>query len=209
MFANGHYLIDTTGDYVYLLELIINQSRYAVQLNAFLIDTAIAAANVWVLPAGATWAIPTAQAILPYITIFANNNFGALIGFSAGSFPTAAISGIPPAQTEAPVYAISQAILSTTAPQVTPYSSFLVYCNLVNNKAVIPSQLIYSFTPTDSEFGALEVFAPTAELGWNKIESGQYTGFTIEFRDQLGNPVAFQDPNTLITLFTKNKDDVA
>jgi hypothetical protein len=44
-------------------------------------------------------------------------------------------------------------------------------------------------------------------MGWNKIENGSYTGFRIEIRDQFGNPVAFQDPNTLITLYTKNKDE--
>ncbi|MGL5964227.1 MAG: hypothetical protein ACRCZ2_07530, partial [Fusobacteriaceae bacterium] len=77
----------------------------------------------------------------------------------------------------------------------------------VNNKAVIPSQLIYSFTPTNSTFGALQTYQANAELGWNKITSGQYNSFVIEFRDQLGNQVAFQDPNTLITLYTKNEID--
>jgi hypothetical protein len=207
MVANKHYLTTSTGSYVYLLELVINQSRYAVQLNSFLISTAIATANSWTIASGATWVLPT-NSILPYLVVPATNNFGKLIGFSAGQYPAGAITGSPPAQVQTPAYASSQSILSTTAPQITPYSSFLVYCSLVNNRAVIPSQLIYSFTPTDSTFGALQTFQPQAELGWNKIVDGQYTSFLIEFRDQLGNPISFQDPNTLITLYTKNKNEM-
>jgi hypothetical protein len=207
MVANKHYLTTSTGNYVYLLELVVNQPQYAVQLNTFLISTAIATANTWSLPAGATWVLPNND-ILPYLVVPSNNNFGKLIGFTAGQYPAGVIAGVPPAQTQTPSYPTSQSVLSTIAPQITPYSSFLVYCSLVNNRAVIPSQLIYSFTPTDSTFGALQVFQPQAELGWNKVLDGQSNSFVIEFRDQLGNPVAFEDPNTLITLYTKNKNEM-
>jgi hypothetical protein len=204
MVANKHYLTTSTGQYVYLLEMVINQSRYAVQINNYLISTAIATSNSWTLPAGATWVLPT-NPILPYMVIPSGNNFGLLIGYEAGQYPAGAITGSPPAQVQTPAYTTSQSSLSTLAPQITPYSSFLVYCTLVNNKAVIPNQLIYSYTPTDTTFGALQKYSPDAELGWNKVEDGNYNQFTIEFRDQLGRPVVFKDPNTLITLLTKNK----
>ena len=208
MVANGHYLTTATGDNVYLLEMVVNQALYAVQVNNFLVSVAIATANGWTVAggAGATWVLPVLP-ILPYLVVPANNNFGKVIGFQAGQYPAGVIAGVPPAQTQTPAFASSQSELSTTAPQITPYSSFLVFCSLVNNRAVIPSQLVYSFTPTDSTFGALQKFEPNAELSWNKIIDGQYNSFVVEFRDQLGNPVAFQDPNTLITLYTKNKDE--
>lgn len=206
MYANKHYLNATSGD-VYLLEMVINQARYAVQVNNFLISTAIATANSWTVPAGATWVLPT-NPILPYLVVPATNNFGKLIGFTAGQYPAGVIAGAPPAQTQTPSFAVSQSELSTLAPQITPYSSFLVFCSLVNNRAVIPSQLIFSFTPTDSTFGALQTYQPNAELGWNKIENGTYNSFIIEFRDQFGGQVAFEDPNTLITLYTKNKNEL-
>jgi hypothetical protein len=207
MVANGHYLTTATGDNVYLLEMVINQSLYAVQVNNFLVSVAIATANAWTLPASATWVLPVLP-ILPYLVVPATNNFGKIIGFQAGQYPAGVIAGVPPAQTQTPAFATSQSELSTTAPQITPYSSFLVFCSLVNNRAVIPSQLVYSFTPKDSVFGAIAVYEPNAELSWNKIIDGQYNSFVVEFRDQLGNPVAFQDPNTLITLYTKNKDEM-
>jgi hypothetical protein len=206
MYANKHYLNAVSGD-VYLLEMVVNQARYAVQVNNFLISTAIATANTWTVPAGATWVLPT-NPILPYLVVPATNNFGAVIGFEAGQYPAGVIAGAPPAQTQTPSFAVSQSELSTLAPQITPYSSFLVFCSLVNNRAVIPSQLLFSFTPTDSTFGALQTYQPNAELGWNKIENGTYNSFIIEFRDQFGGQVAFEDPNTLITLYTKNKNEL-
>jgi len=209
MYGNGHYLTTSSGNIVYLMELVVNQSLYAVQLNNFLISTTIATNNSWTIAPTATWVLPT-NPILPYF-IVPNNNFGALIGFTAGQYPLSnpdgVIAGVPPAQTQTPAYTESQSTLSSVAPQITPYSSFLVFCSLVNNKAVIPSQLIYSFTPTNATFGALQTYQPSAELPWNRIVDGQYNSFTIEIRDQVGNIVQFQDPNTLITLYTKNMDD--
>jgi hypothetical protein len=206
MYANKHYLNTSAGQIVYLLELVINQSRYAVSLNSYLISTAIATANTWTLPAGATWVLPT-NSILPYLVVSSSNNFGKLIGFAGGQYPSGSISGSPPAQTQTPSYAVAQSILSTVAPQITPYTSILVFCSLVNNRSTIPSQLLYSYTPIDATFGALQEYAPQAELGWNEVQDGTYTQFTIELRDQLGNNISFQDPNTLITLATKNKSE--
>lgn len=205
-FANKHYLV--SGSFVvYLLEIVVNQSRYAVQLNSFLISTAIATANTWTLPAGATWVLPT-NPILPYLVISSSNNFGKLIGFAGGQFPSGSIAGTPPAQVQTPSYAISQSILSTIAPQITPYSSFLVYCSLVNNRSTIPSNLIYTYSPTNSTFGSLQNHSPTAEFAWNDCLNGTYTNFIVEIRDQVGNIISFQDNNTLITLILKDKDEL-
>jgi len=206
MYGNGHYMIASTGD-VYFLEMVINQSQYAVQVNNYLISATIATANGWTLPASPTWVLPT-NPILPYLVVPATNNFGLVIGFEAGQYPAGTITGVPPAQVQTPAFVSSQSELSTKAPQITPYSSFLVFCSLVNNRAVIPSQLFFSFTPTDSTFGALQTYQPNAELGWNKVENGTYNSFVVEFRDQFGGQVAFQDPNTLITLYTKNKNEL-
>jgi hypothetical protein len=206
MYANGHYLIDANGNYVYLLEMVVNQAQYAVQVNNYVISVALATTNVWVLPPAPTWVLPT-NLILPYLVIPSTNNFGKLIGFTAGQYPAGTITGPPPAQVQTPAFTSAQSTLSTVAPQITPYSSFLVFCSLVNNKAVIPSQLVFSFTPTNATFGALQTYSANAELGWNKITAGQYNSFVVEFRDQLGQAIQFQDPNTLITLYTKNESE--
>lgn len=208
MYANKHYLTTSTGDIVYLLEMVVNQARYAVQVNSYVISATLATTNNWTIASGATWVLPT-NLILPYLVIPSTNNFGLLIGFQAGQYPAGTITGTPPSQVQTPAFTSAQSTLSSTAPQITPYSSFLVFCSLVNNKAVIPNQLIYSYTPTDATFGALQKYSPDAELGWNKIENGVYNQFVVEFRDQLGRQVVFKDPNTLITLLTKNKYEMS
>jgi len=210
MIQNGHYLINSSsGDFVYLLEMVINQSQYAVQINNYVISSALATTNGWTLPSSPTWALPTSL-ILPYITIPATNNFGLLVGYTAGQYPAGVINAsganAPPAQTQTPAFTSAQSELSDLAPQITPYSSVLVFCSLVNNTAVVPSQLLFSFTPTDAGFGSLQNFK-TYEFAWNKCSDGSYPQFTIEFRDQLGNALVFEDPNTLITLVLKNRDD--
>jgi hypothetical protein len=206
MIGNGHYLVNTSsGDFVYLLEMVINQSQYAVQINNYIISATIATSNGWTLPASPTWVLPT-NPILPYITILATNNFGLLVGYEAGQYPAGTITGTPPSQVQTPAFTSAQSELSQLAPQITPYSSVLVFCSLVNNTAVVPSQLLFSFTPTDAGFGALQNFK-TYEFAWNKCSDGSYPQFTIEFRDQLGNALVFEDPNTLITLCLKNRDD--
>jgi hypothetical protein len=206
MIQNGHYLIaSSSGDFVYLLEMVINSSQYAVQINNYVISSALATTNGWTLPASPTWALPTSL-ILPYITIPSNNEFGLLIGYTAGQYPAGTITGTPPAQVQTPAFTSAQSELSDLAPQITPYSSVLVFCSLVNNSAVVPSQLLFSFTPTDAGFGTLQNFK-TYEFAWNKCSDGAYTQFTIEFRDQLGRALVFEDPNTLITLCLKNRED--
>jgi hypothetical protein len=203
MFSNKHYLQTSTGSIVYFLELVVNQARYSVQLNSYMMSVSIATTNTWTLPAGATWVIPT-NIIVPYLVVPSTNNFGKLIGFASGQYPSGTITGTPPAQTQSPAFTVSQSILSTISPQITPYSSILVFCSLVNNRSTIPSQLLFSFTPTDATFGALQNYTAKAEFAWNKVQDGTYTQFTVEFRDQLGNQITFNDPNTLITLITKN-----
>lgn len=205
MVSKGHYLKTSTGSYVYLLELVINPSRYADQINSYQISTAIATANSWTLPASATWVLPT-NAINP-ILVVPSTNFQSIIGYTAGKYPNATITGTPPAQVQTPAYTSTQSFLSSSAPQIIPQPSYLCTCSLVNNRLAIPSQLIFSLTPQGVGFGELYTYQ-VADLAFNKIEDGNYTQFTFRFVDSLGNPIVFQDPNSLILLIIKSKGEL-
>jgi hypothetical protein len=205
MVANTHYLLTSTGSYVYLLEIVVNPSLYADQINSFQISSSIATTKGWTLPVGASWVLPT-NAINP-IFIVPNTNFQQLIGFTAGNYPNATITGTPPAQIQTPAYTTAQSFTSQTAPQIIPQPSYLCLCSLVNNRLAIPSQLIYSITPQGSGFGSLFV-QQVNDMAFNKIENGQYTIMTFRFVDSIGNAVDFQDPNTLILLVIKNKGEL-
>jgi hypothetical protein len=107
MIANKHYLLQGT-DNVYLLNLQVNPSRYAYQVNSFLISVAIAAANTWTLPVGATWVLPT-NPIMPMFRV-PNTNFQELIGYVAGDYPNTVISGVPPAQIQTPAQSTTYSV---------------------------------------------------------------------------------------------------
>lgn len=205
MISNKHYLRTTGGDNVYLLNLAVNPSRYAYQVNSFLISVAIAAANTWTLPVGATWVLPT-NPIMPMLRV-PNTNFQNLIGYTAGDYPNTVISGVPPAQIQTPAQATTYSALSTSSPQIIPQPSYLALCSLVNNRYSIPSQLLYSITPTGVSFGSLYT-VQVADLAFNKITDGTYNQFTFSFVDGEGRPINFQDPNMLILLVIKNKNEM-
>jgi hypothetical protein len=204
MTANLHYLI-SGSNYVYLLQLVVNPTKYADQLNCFAISTAIATSKGWTVPPGATWVLPNNN-IVPIFTVL-NNNFQNVIGFNAGNYPNATIAGVQPNQIETPAYTSTQVFLSTEAPQLIPQPSYLCTCSLVNNRLSIPSQLIYSITPANTQVGSL-YSQQVSDMAFNKIENGNYVNFRFNFVDSLGKNIIFQDPNMLILLVIKSKNEL-
>ena len=206
MVQNGHYLVSTTGDFVYLMTLGINPTLYSVELNCFGISVAVAAANVWVLPAAPTWVLPT-HFIVPELVVppSATSNFGLVIGFAPGTFPNAVIAGALPAQTQTPAFTTDQQFLSTIVPQVSPLSSFILTCNLINNNYAVPNNLIYSFAPQGT-IGQQFTVAPNQYVFIDVLEA-QYSRFQVSFIDQNFRPVAIQDPNMIIQLIISDPGD--
>ena len=210
MLQNGHYLVDATGDYVWFITFSPNPTRYAIEVNCFVMSQALATANSWTLPAGATWVIPTNN-IVPMLQVLPNG-FRATIGYEAGYYPQgsptytqAVIAGVPPAQTQTPTYTTTQTFLSTTCPQITPYSSFVVNCSLVNNNYAVPNSLIFSFSP-QGVFGEQFSVAPN-EYVFIDVLPAQYNRFRIYFTDQNLYPIAIQDPNMIIQILISDPTD--
>lgn len=204
MVQNTHYLISGANN-VYLMELNINPTLYAVELNCYTISVALAAANVWTLPAGATWVLPVNLIVPELVVPPAPSNFGLVIGFAAGTYPNAVIAGVPPAQTQLPAYLIPQTFVSTFTPQVTPLSSFILTCSLINNNYAVPNNLIYSFAPVGT-IGEQFTVAPNQYV-FIDVLPAQYNRFNVQFIDQNFRPVAIQDPNMIIQLVISDVDD--
>jgi len=203
MIANKHYYT-SAGQNVYLMEILVNQSAYAYQINCFATSVAIAAANTWAIPAGATWVNPT-NSIVPMVNI-PNTNIQDLLGFDAGSYPSTVIAGVPPAQTQTPVVSSPYSVLSQSAPQIEPQTTYIGLCSLVSNELVIPNETIVSITPVNVIFGGL-FNVQFSGLAYNKVDDGTYTNFTFSFVDDLGQQIQFQDPNILIILIMRNKNE--
>ena len=190
MIANTHYMTNSAGQFIYFLEFLVNTSRYAVQINSYPLDTTIQSTNNYILPTGATWSVPATSTLSQFN--INTTGFGEVLGYEIGSYP------------DTQVGSSTISFLSSKAPQVTPYSSILVSCNLVNNRAVIPSNILTSYTPLGTSIGSLFTSEPNY-LQFADVEDGQYTQLVLEFRDQLSRPIVIRDPNMLITLYTETK----
>ena len=60
MVANGLYVIDSSSNYGYFLEVTVNSVRYAISLNLYPIPTSATASSLsYSKPSGATWSFPT------------------------------------------------------------------------------------------------------------------------------------------------------
>jgi hypothetical protein len=203
MVQNKHYLLATSGDFVYFITLGINPTRYACEGNCFGMSVALATTNSWSLPAGATWVIPT-NFIVPELVV-GTNNFGLIIGFNAGSYPNTTIAGVPPAQTQTPAFTTDQQFLSTSVPQVSVVSSFILTCSLINNNYAVPNNLIYSFSPQGT-IGEQFTIAPNQYV-FIDVLPAQYNRFQVSFIDQDFRPVAIQDPNMIIQLIISDEGE--
>jgi len=191
MIANTHYMTNSAGQFIYFLEFIVNTSRYAVQINSYPLDTTIQSSNGYILPTGATWSVPATSTLSQFN--INTTGFGEVLGYEIGSYPKSQVGSS------------TLSFLSSKAPQITPYSSILVSCNLVNNRAVIPSNILTSYTPLGTSIGSLFTFEPNY-LQFAYVEDGQYTQLVLEFRDQLSRSIVIRDPNMLITLYTETKN---
>jgi hypothetical protein len=211
MVQNRHFLVDATGNFVYFITITINANVYGIEFNCFPMSVALATTNGWVLPSGATWVIPT-NIIVSMVEIVANA-FREIVGFNAGYYPQgsptyaiATIAGVPPAQTQVPAYTSVQTFVSQNIPQITPLSSYILTCNLINNNYAVPNNLLYCFAP-QGIFGSQFTIAPSGQLSFINIQEGLYDRFIIGFTDQNNNPVKIQDPNMVILIVITDPDD--
>jgi len=221
MIQNLHYLIDNdTQNFVYFLSLGTNASTYKVELTTFLMNATLfvigTGSTEYSYPAGATWVVPNNN-IVPMFHLLPNN-FRNIVGFSnAGYYPTGAsgnyaeavITGVPPAQVQTGAgtpYSGNIVFSSNIVPQVSPLSSFLLKCNLINNNYAVPNDLLYSFSP-QATFGQQFTISPN-QLIFINIQEGQYNKFVVEFADQNNNPIAIEDPNFVILLIISDEGDV-
>ena len=150
---NDLYLVDAVdAKNKYFLEIVVNANVYGIQLNSYAIPTSATATSLSLtLPTGAAWSFP-ATAITPQLEF--NTEFGPLIGFADGIYPSATA-------------AVDTTVKSTIVPQIAPVNSILIGCNLIHSELSIPVDLFYSFS-LNSAFGSLIEINQTA-LVYNSI----------------------------------------
>lgn len=108
---------------------------------------------------------------------------------------------------QSPSYTTVQSFSSALVPQVSPLSSYVLTCNIIQNNYAVPNSLLYSFAPR-GVFGEQFTIAPP-QYSFIDIQAGQYTSFRVSFLDQALRPVALQDPNLVILLIIADEGEVS
>ena len=210
MIANGTYLVTLTGGLnVYFAEFVLNPSRYAVQINTYMIPTSFAAyAPAPINITTGLALVPPSVVCNPVITLPAEIN--EIFGYVAG-FATDANTGNPPGVPATTQYVSKNqttgtiSYISTTAPNVQPNSSVLISCSAVDNPYAQPTSIIYSITPSVA-VGAIINEKPPAFM-WNRLINGTYNQLRIVILGTNLVPLAINDPAMTIVLVIKDKTD--
>ncbi|GMF28382.1 unnamed protein product [Phytophthora lilii] len=182
----GAYLIDADGNNAFFIQLIENSTYYAAQVDVSPTPTAIGTytrPSTGLYSAGGSGLPTTAR--VPRL-IIDNSEFGKVIGFSAGQYPSASST-------------TAASFLSDLSPQVNPVSAYVVRCSLVNNSFTAPPDILTVFNSQNTEAGQLINYQPN-EFSWMKVNDGSYNTITITIVDQLERFIKFRDPNLLISL---------
>lgn len=187
MIANKHYLIDSNGNYVYYLNFSTNSVRYAIQLDVSPIPT------TGTQPSSPGWSLP-ATPTYPQI-IVPSTNFRNIIGFNAGTYP----STTTPATS-------TYSKISDFTPQVTPVSSVVVTCSLLNNPYSIPNNLLYSFAPNTTYGSQINITPPSKTFV--DMQGGKVSEFSITFLDQTFKKLNILDNNVVILLTIASQDEL-
>jgi hypothetical protein len=204
MISNDTYLIDSSGKYVYYAEIVLNPTRYAVQLNTYLFPTLAD------LPAGYTtpvvgFVFPD-ESFNPVITF--PTNFSNIVGYTAGFTSNNNVNDSFIAPTSPYVSKASDgtiSYLSTQAPNVQPNSSIYFSLSNINNPYSQPSSIIYSLVP-QGVVGTLITERPP-QFMWNKMIDGAYNQLVLTFLGTDLNPIVIQDPSMTILLTIKDPEE--
>lgn len=221
MIQRDHYLIDNAnGNFVYFIGITPNPTQYKIEINVYpmsqtlypLDDSAPYTSNTYRRPAAViasnAWTVPPAsQYLTPSLQIY-SNGMRQVLGLEAGFYPTGsptyAIQTFGGAYNQTPSYTTPQSYLSSSVPQITPLSSFILNCNLINNDYAVPSSLLYSFAP-QAAFGEQFTIAPSEYIFIDCLPA-QYNKLQIRITDQNGRPVSIEDPNMVIQLLIKDPE---
>ena len=183
MILAGQYLVDSNGSNVYYMSLQYDITYYSVQILSYAVPTSLPVG--WVQPA--SWLGYPTTASTPQLIVL-NNGFGTLIGYTAGTYPTA-------------VQATNYSTLSNTTPNGSPVNSLIIQCSLISNNITMPSNILDSM-PITSSYGTNINYQPSYEK-WVKLKTGRYASMTITLLDQNYNRLIALDPNVLMTFLIR------
>jgi|688.fasta_scaffold550733_1 hypothetical protein len=203
---NGTYLINNSGSNVYYIELLVNASRYAIQLNTFQVPTSLPTG--WTAPSNFA-GFPT-QTFNPIVTFPAN--FNKIVGYPSNFASNNNVNNAytPPTPTSSNNYVAKDgagtlSYLSNTSPQVQPNNNVLFSVSNINNPYAQPSSIIYSLNP-NVNIGE-QIYVTPPNFMWNKLIDGTYNEIRLTFLGTNLQPLIINDPNMTILLTIRDKSE--
>lgn len=203
MIANGHYLVSGTSN-VYYAEFILNPTRYAVQINTYLVPTSLPSG--YTQPSGFAGYPTTTQN--PVITI--PSGFSSIVGYTAGFSTNANVGNAYTPPTSNYINKSTGgtlSYLSTTAPNVQPNSCIYFSMSNINNPYSQPSSIIYALVPQGA-VGSLIAERPPNFM-WNQMIDGTYNELRLTFLGTDLNPIAINDPQITVLLTIKDGNEIS
>ena len=190
LIANGHYLVDNYGNNVYFCQLSTNISLYGIQFDSFPIPASLPSG--YTNPSNVLYNTVVISTPTTIQLIIPSTQITSLLGFSAGTYPSVS-------QTT------TYSVVSNKTPNLTPVNSVVIRCSAIYNNQVLPSDILYSFSPNVS-FGSNILISPTVE-GWISCKEGTYSNIDITFVDQNFTSMLMNDSNICVQLLIKSKDE--
>jgi hypothetical protein len=219
MVSNGTFWSDSSFSY-YPFQIIVNPTRYSIQLNTFLVPTQDQATTAgYTLGQGRTWPDEVCNPIVTF-----PRGFSSIVGYSAGfsSNPNNDNLYIPPvpatksqnyvskvsnggdsSDVNPPIGTLSY--LSDLSPNVQPNNSVLFSISNINNPYAQPSSIIYSVSPSVLVGEVIQDRPPN--FMWNKLIDGTYNQLQLNILGTDLRPLIINDPNMTILLTIRDKDE--
>jgi len=217
---NGWYmtkLVNGVTNNVFFVELELNISKYAVQINCYTVPNSTlntSSAVGYLAPTTGTTitkGFPGASYLPMVIT---NSAFNKTIGYPAGwqsfnYFGTSASSGtynlVPYSWNPTSSVIGVASYLSNTAPNITGNSAVYIAITGINNPYALPSSIIYAISPSGG-VGAIIVDKPP-QFGWNKMIDGTYNQLTLTLLGQDFQPLTIKDPDMTFLFILKDGEE--
>jgi hypothetical protein len=198
---NGTYWVDGGINY-YPFEIILNPTRYAVQLNTYFIYNPANAPLTITQTPNPVGGAPGWPAFRQNVAVTIPAKLTTLLGFSV-PITTAINSGgayVPPAgQSLIAKNSINTiSYLSNIAPQVQPNGSLYLSISNISNPYTQPSSIIYAINPSVAV--GEQIIERPPNYSWSKLIDGTYNQLSLTFLGSDLVPIQIKDPNMTIIL---------
>jgi hypothetical protein len=184
LISNGYYLRNnTTGDDTVYCELKVNPSIYAIEFVTYPLPTSLPSG----FTAGPSLTFPSTTRC-PQLTV-SNIEFGTVIGFATGTFPTVQPTTIT-------------SVASTFTPVVSDVTNVILTLDSANNPFAQNSGVIHSISPAGYNYASLIRSDPN-EIAWTPQQNGSRQSITLSLVNQDLVPIIQKDTDVTIKLLLR------